>query len=524
MGNSTGNLSDYWEVINKHEILAGGFIWDWVDQGLLEHDADGNPYWTYGGDYGPADVPSSGNFNFNGIVFPDRRVQPAYWEVKRVYQYVDFSARNLEAGVIAIANQYDFTDLSDFELQWEVTADGRVVQNGTVRELDIGPESEGEVRLQYNLRTLQTGPEHHLNLRLVSLQERGILPAEHVYAEAQFALTENPRRLIVERPGPGEITTDRTDTELRISTGLLEVEIGAETGLLESIRLADQEMLLAPLTPNFWRAPTDNDFGNYMQDWAASWEQAGRNRKLESVDFVLRENYRSAVKAVYSFTDDQGITLGEWQTFFSVLPDGLIIVDNTFTKEDGLPVMPRVGMNVELPRRMDDIEWFGRGPFENYADRNIAANVGRYANKVADHYVPYMRPQENGYKTDVRWLSLSDGADTGLLVIADDLISFGVHHNRLSDFVPPAKIAITSEDGPGARNNTERVNVHVSDVSPRDLVSLDLDYGQMGVGGDDSWGKRTLQKYSLNEKTYHYRFVLRPYEVSSGALDRLVAR
>jgi beta-galactosidase len=176
-----------------------------------------------------------------------------------------------------------------------------------------------------------------------------------------------------------------------------------------------------------------------------------------------------------------------------------------------LPVMPRVGMNVELVRSLDAVEWFGRGPHENYSDRKESANIGRYSNKVADHYVPYMRPQENGYKTDVRWVSLSD-EETTLLVTADELLSFSVSHNRLADFVPPVKIAITSEDGEGARNNRERVNMHVNDVVPRDLVSLDIDLGQMGVGGDDSWGKRTLQEYSLNEVSYSYGFTLVPHE------------
>jgi len=521
MGNSTGNLQEYWNVINRHDILAGGFIWDWVDQGLLEYDESGTPYWTYGGDYGPADVPSSGNFNFNGVVFPDRRVQPAYWEVKRVYQYVDFVADDLDSGDITVVNHYDFTDLSEFELQWEVTADGSVVQNGVVRDLAINAETAGPVRLQYDTRTLQDGPEHHLNLYLVAPVARGLLPAGHVYAESQFALPGTSKTLMT-RPGIGG-QVDESAQGIQLTAGSTEVLIDAETGLISSLKFAGEELLQAPLTPNFWRAPTDNDFGNYMQDWAAAWEQAGRNRSLESLNVVRGNNGIASVAAVYTFADDSGNEIARWGTTYQIGPSGAVRVDNRFEREDKVPVMPRVGMNVELIRDLENVDWFGRGPFENYADRNLAAKVGRYANQVSDHYVPYMRPQENGYKTDVRWLSIS-GRGQGLLVVADELISFSVHHNRLADYVPPVKIAITSEDGEGARDNDERVNIHVSDIEPRDLISLDIDYGQMGVGGDDSWGKRTLQKYSLGEKIYRYGFTLVPYDGENTSLDRLVER
>ena len=151
----------------------------------------------------------------------------------------------------------------------------------------------------------------------------------------------------------------------------------------------------------------------------------------------------------------------------------------------------------------------GRGPFENYRDRKSAANVGLYSNTVADHYVPYVRPQENGYKTDTRWFSLSDDNNQGLLVEAEKTLGFSVHHNLQKDFIPPVKIAITSEDGPGARDNKKRVNVHVNDIKPRDLISVNIDFGQMGVGGDDSWGKHTLRRYSLTENQYQYAFWLR---------------
>lgn len=524
MGNSTGNLSDYWDVINRYDILSGGFIWDWVDQGLLEQNEDGVPYWTYGGDYGPSDVPSSGNFNFNGVIFPDRRIQPAYWEVKRVYQHVDFALVDVDQGSVEISNNYDFINLAAFELEWDVIADGVVVQSGVVRSLDIEPESKGMVYPQYNTRALQAGPEYHLNLRLVAPQARGLMPAQHVYAEAQIDLRTLAAEFLTDAAGGGALGFDDDDEAIRVSGDGWSAAVSKDTGLLSSLEWMGAEMLLAPLTPNLWRAPTDNDFGNYMQDWAAVWEQAARNRTLESLRQVVGLNRQIGIVAEFGLSDADGNDIATWSIEYRFAGDGRIHVMNKFERKEGLPVVPRLGMNVELVRAMDSVEWFGRGPFENYVDRKVAANIGRYRNTVADHYVPYMRPQENGYKTDTRWVSLHDSDKAGLLVVADDEIGFSVHHNRMSDFVPPAKIAITSEDGPGARNNDERVNIHVSDVVPRDIVSLNIDYGQMGVGGDDSWGKRTLSKYSLADTHYNYGFTLLPYSPDANRLDDLVGR
>ena len=521
MGNSTGNLQDYWDVINNYDILAGGFIWDWVDQGLLEHDEEGRPYWSYGGDYGPPDVPSSGNFNFNGILFPDRRVQPAYWEVKRVYQYVDFELRDAGQGTLLVRNNYDFTNLSDFVLRWEVLADGRRVQQGVVRDLDIAAEGENQVTLQYDMGSLRKGPEYHLNVALVSSKPRGLLPADHVYATKQFDLQAEPGSYAMVRGTRPTVTNESDSVEVRGNEYVARID--RDTGLLSSLAYRGRELLLAPLKPNLWRAPTDNDFGNYMQDWAAVWEQASRNIMLASLEVDDQDEFVE-VTARYSLRDAADEEVANWRTTFTFDSYGYIHVNNEFARGHDSPVVPRIGMNVEILRELDDVEWFGRGPFENYWDRKLAAQVGRYSNVVADHYVPYMRPQENGYKTDTRWVSLSDRAESGLLVLAPGLISFGVHHNRLEDFVPPVKIAITSEDGPGAQNNDARVNVHVSDVVPGDFVSFDIDLGQMGVGGDDSWGKRTFSKYSFIESTYSYSFILRPFKPEPGSLDSLVKR
>ena len=523
MGNSTGNLSEYWDVIEKYDILAGGFIWDWVDQGLLEHDEAGTPYWTYGGDYGPANVPSSGNFNFNGIVFSDRSVQPAYWEVKRVYQHVDFQVDDLDTGALTIANGYDFMSLRGFELHWELMKDGIAIESGVVDLLEIVSDGSRSIDLGYS-PTRWAGFTYHLNLRLVSPEARGILPAGHVYAEEQFFILSSSAMDGDYRAENGSLTAEESEQAITITGENFSSRFDRDTGLLSSLIFEGEELLLRPLTPNFWRAPTDNDFGNYMPDWAQAWEQAGRNRRLDSLRLIVKSADRVEIEAAYAFYDDHGGAVAEWRSKFTVWSTGDIDIENHFEKGRDLPIVPRIGMNLELPKRLNQTEWFGRGPFENYSDRKLAANVGRYRMPVSDHYVPYHRPQENGYKTDVRWLSLTDGRKTGLLVEAHDyeFIAFGVHHNRQEDFIPPVKIAITSEDGPGARKNDERVNVHVNDIVPGDFVSLNIDYGQMGVGGDDSWGKKTLMKYSLTENQYHYGFRLRPFSLSDGRLDELL--
>jgi beta-galactosidase len=511
MGNSTGNLVEYWEVIDRYDILAGGFIWDWVDQGLLEHDEQGRPFWTYGGDYGPRDVPSSGNFNFNGIVFPDRAVQPAYWEVKRIYQHIDLELPDPLSGELTLRNKYNFLSLEGFDLHWELLEDGVPIKKMKQAGLDTLPESESVIQLWEQGPELQPGLEYHLNLAVVSPAARDLLPAGHVYAQAQFELTGPVERLTQPETLCNKVRLNETRLEFTLKCGDVEFEIDRSIGLLSSIEVDGRQMMLSPMRPNFWRAPTDNDFGNYMPEWAAAWQAAGENRKLESLEVIRETTEFVTIQAIYRFSDGQGNPVARWMTLFTFNGTGELHLTNEFEKIDGQPVPPRIGMNLELVHDMDRVSWFGRGPFENYSDRKMAADAGFYENRVQDHYVPYMRPQENGYKTEVRKLLLRDDNSSGIEIRGEPLLSFGVHHNRLQDFVPPVKIAITSEDGPGARENNERVNVHVNDIVPRDLISLDIDLGQMGVGGDDSWGKRTLMTYSFTETEYSYSFTLRPF-------------
>jgi beta-galactosidase len=521
MGNSTGNLAEYWEVINRHDILAGAFIWDWVDQGLLEHDENGVPFWTYGGDYGPPGVPSSGAFCINGFVFPDRSVQPAYWEVKRVHQSVDFNLRDGWEGTIGLSNNYDFLPLDGFELHWQLLENGRSTIEGQVEGLATLPGESSRHTLWTTSFERKAGKDYHLNAQLVSPVALGLLAAGHVYAHAQFELAGIPARARVKDSSPASLRVTSSEQQITIHGDRFTVGIARDSGLLNSLVFHGDELLLSPLAPNFWRAPTDNDFGNYMRDWARVWREAPNNRSLESLEITDEEPGKVQVSAHYSFTDENAEPVATWVSQYTINANGTVHVFSQLEKQDGTPVIPRVGMNMELVRKLDHVAWFGRGPFENYSDRKLAADVGVYENRVEDHYVAYVRPQENGYKTDVRWLALHDNENTGLLFRADELLSFGVHHNRQQDFIPPKKVAITREDGPTPEYTVRRENPHINDIVPRDLVSLDIDFGQMGVGGDTSWGLRTLQKYSLNQKRYQYGFTIRPFDPAKHPTSRI---
>jgi len=510
MGNSTGNLKEYWDVINSHDVLAGGFIWDWVDQGLRETDEEGTPYWTYGGDYGPPGVPSSGNYCDNGIIFPDRSIQPAYWEVKKAYQEVEFTAVDLASGEISVHNNYDFINLNRFRLHWTVSKNGRVYKQGTVDDLDVAPRASEVVKLWDRPAEQKAGLEYFLNVQLEAVSADSLMPADHVYASAQLQIPnlEGPRAVFM--PKPGVLTLDSSGGTTSVAVGGFEYSFSEETGFLSSMRHAGKELMLKPLEPNFWRAPTDNDFGNYMPDWAAVWQQANEHRKLVSFQAGRSTHGRVQVEAAFEFANGNDEKIADLTITYTIGDEGVIHVKNRFLRADGMPVLPRLGMNMELSREFDRVRWYGRGWHENYRDRKLSARVGLYSARVAELYVPYMRPQENGNRTDIRWFMLSNDQGQGLVVRADELLEFSVHHNRMEDFIPPVKIAITSEDGEGARENTERVNIHVNDINPRDLVSVNIDHGQMGVGGDDSWGKKTLQRYMLDEDSYEYGFTIAP--------------
>ncbi len=504
MGNSTGNLQDYWDVIEKYPKLQGGFIWDWVDQGLLKTNDIGEKYWAYGGDYGEEGIPSDGNFCINGLVWPDRTPHPGLAEVNKVYQYVGFEPVDLKAGMIKIKNKYDFTNLSEFNFDWEVVADGIAVQSGKIPFPDFRPEAEIAFLIPLEKINPAPGTEYFLNLRVFRSDEWNSVPEDHVYAYAQFKLPVEGKAVATKREDLGLLQTRTVGENLEVSGSDLKIVFNIREGRMESYQFKGREMVKKGPEPDFWRPPTDNDYGYNMDTKLGIWKKAGEGTKVKKAMTSQPDPGKVVISFAYDIQSLSGAKLGDYATSYTIYSTGDVIIKNQFSKISGeIPEIPRMGMQIQLPEEFTNLKWFGRGPHENYADRKTSAYVDVYESTVADQYVPYIRPQENGYKTDTRWLTLTDDTGNGILFTGDPLICFAALNNIHDDFESPGKLSQYRKDAKSA-------NTHTIDVKPRDLVNLNIDLGQMGVGGDDSWGAIVHPKYRLLAMKYEYSFRMRP--------------
>lgn len=488
MGNSTGNLADYWELIETHDQLQGGFIWDWVDQGLLAYTEEGEPYYAFGGDFGPPDVPGDGNFCNNGLVFPDRTLQPALEEVKRIYQHISFKAVPFTENRVRITNRYFFTPLSRFDIHWRLMSEGRAVDRGVIVAPELAPGETRDFDLDFAREIMKVHTEYFLELEAILRDDNGLLNAGEVLARDQFSLTpETTGKKALEtwnskqgKPGIGEDATGTT-----LSVGDVAYRIDRATGLLAAVRHGERNYLVQSPGPNFWRAPTDNDFGNRMPKKCAMWKDFTGELELQHIK--IREN---GVEVLYSHPGD-GSRL---QVHYRVNGNGELLVNLSWDPAgNDYPMLPRFGWYMALDPSLDSLEYFGRGPHENYTDRNKSAHIGHYRSTVDQQSVPYISPQENGYKTGVRWLVLKDGEGYGLMFRGVPHISFSALPYPLEN--------LTRE---------VRDKMHTTDLESRDEVYLSIDKKQMGVGGDNSWGAPTHARYSIRNQPMDFSFILRP--------------
>ncbi len=491
MGNSTGNLQDYWDTIEAHDQLQGGFIWDWVDQGFAAKTAQGGFIWSFGGDYGPADVPSDQNFCCNGLVAPDRTPHPALHEVKKVYQFVKFLPTDLAAGKVELRNRYDFTGLDRFDLVWTVAANGKPIASGKIEKPAAAPHAAAVVRIPLPRISPEPGVEYFLDLALRSRDAAPGVPKGHVVAGEQFPLPVTAG--IAGAPGSGPpLTIEDGPRFLRVAGVDFSLRFDRLTGNLDSFVAAGRELIASGIEPNYWRAPTDNDFGNEMPERLSVWRQASLFRNLKSLEARETGPGRVTVSVSYDLAGGSAAQALE----YAIDGNARVVVTSRLTPRSGvkLPEMPRIGLKMALPAGFDKVKWFGRGPFENYQDRKTAAFVGLFE-MTADEPFPYVSPQEYGNRTDTRWVAVRDAEGYGLLVSGDPVLEFSAHPYWPEDLT-----------------QASRGSKHPPEIQKRDFICLTLDRAQMGVGGDDSWGARIHPQYTLPAKDYRFAFVLRPLE------------
>ena len=503
MGNSTGNLAEYWDVIRSQPRVFGAFIWDWIDQGLVKTAPSGEQYWAYGGDFG--DHPNSGNFNINGIVFPDRSPQPALWEVKKVYQPFGVEAVNAQAGKVEITNRHSFTNLSAYDVSWVLQENGATVQEGWLDDVDSAPGTDTTVAIPFEKPSLEPGADYHLKVRVHLADSTLWAEAGHTVAWGQVRVPfDVPAEESLALGQIGDVTLSESGDQMEVEGEGFSVAVGRESGALESMVYQGNELIERPLTPNYWRAPTDNDEarGNGMAHLLAEWEHAGENRRVTSVtaELVAEQAVRIAVEGILP------VGSSTFSNVYTVYGNGDVHVEHRVARAgDTPPGVPRVGLQMALPDAYDTVTWFGRGPQESYWDRKSGAAVGRYSQSLSDVVTGYVRPQENANRTDTRWVAFTRGDGGGLLALADSLLSVSAWPYSQEDLTEAS---------------------HTYELPERDFTTVNLDYKQMGVGGDNSWSEkaRPMPKYRLSESTYAYGFTLRPYGPNRGPAAELAQR
>jgi beta-galactosidase len=549
MGNAIGNLDVYWDEIYSQPRLLGGFIWEWVDQGLHKTSADGKIFVAYGGDFG--DVPNLGAFCLKGIVASDRSTPPKYWEVKKVYQPFRIEPLKLKTGnaTVKVTNRHHFLNLRELEARWSVTSDGAVLQSGVLPPLDIAPGAQAVVRIPVApIRNPAPGAEYRLRL---SFHTRTDSPWDRAGYEVGWEQMQIP----VKVPAPAASKTPilprlklaDTGDMVRIQGANFTAAFSRSTGTLASLAYNGHEILSTTNSASFanplgmilplplgegrgeggrdegdsdfrhrpsdflpagpvlqaFRAPTDNDraFGKWL---ARDWKQAGLDQLSRRVDLFAVSQPASNVVRV-SVTATSAATNGAFihRTVWTIRADGSLDMDNQFELSGSLPPLPRIGVVMRIDGRFDRFRWYGRGPFENYADRKQSADMGIWSGTVEGQYVPYARPQETGNKEEVRWATLSDDAGEGLLVIAEETpMSVSALHFTASDLA-------------AAR--------HAYELKPRREVVLSLDARQSGLG-NSSCGPGVLERYALQAKTYRLRLSFRPCPAGSDAAVAAASR
>ena len=501
MGNSMGGFKEYWDLVRKYPKYQGGFIWDFVDQGIHKIGSNGRLIYAYGGDFNKFDA-SDINFCNNGLISPDRVPNPHAYEVQYFYQNIWTTPADLKQGQVKIYNENFFRDLSAYYLEWQVLKNGRLVRAGRVDDLDVAPQQSATIALPVG-RFCQHA-EWLLNVSYKLKANEGLLPAGHTVARDQLVLNPyKPAALnLANEAGSNEqvmepVIRDNDRNYLIVTGEDFRIEFNKRNGYL-CLYEADGLSYLkegSVLKPNFWRAPTDNDFGANLQNNYRAW----LNPELKLTSFAQRqENGLAIVEAKY----DIPAVRGQLALTYVVNNRGAIQVTQQLTADKSAKVSDlfRFGMQLQMPRSFETIEYYGRGPVENYADRNHNTFLGIYRQSVASQFYPYVRPQENGNKTDLRWWRVLNIGGNGLEIVSEAPFSASALHYTVESL----------DEGP------QKIQRHSNEVEQADLTNVLIDKAQMGLGCIDSWGALPLKQYRLPYQDYTFTFTLTPVQHRLG--------
>ena len=507
-GNSNGNFKDLWDIIYDSPNLQGGFIWDFMDQGfkIKTEPRDGRTYWTYNGKMGSykwlEDKKGELNTGTDGLISANGIPKPQAYEVKKVYQYIQFIAKDLGKGIISIKNRYDFTNLDEYAFMWEIYKNGEKISTGDFN-VDLKPHEEKEIRLSLPVIP-EDGNEYFLNLYVHTRVATDLVPAGYEVAREQMQLNKSSFFTSLP-PCSGKLSYETKDNILSFQSGAVSGKIDLKKGILFDYMINGKQPIRQYPEPAFWRAPIDNDFGNKMPVLAGVWRTAHVNRYVKKVTIGENNEKGLSVRVDWVLSDIQVPYTME----YLVRDNGTVIVtgsiDLTGTK---LPELPRFGMRMELHQPYENLTYYGRGPFENYIDRYSGAFIGRYEDKVENQFYWYIRPQETGNKTDVRWLTLLDSGGLGVKITGLQPISFSALHFSPEDLDP----------------GLTRKLQHTIDIVPQKNIFLHVDLKQRGLGGDNSWGMYPHNEYRLLDKKYTYSYMIELVEKGSDKNDYLNSR
>lgn len=499
MGNSQGGFKEYWDLIRKYSNLQGGFIWDFVDQSCRWKGKDGVMIYAYGGDFNRFDA-SDNNFCDNGLISPDRVPNPHMYEVGHFYQNIWTTPADLSKGEVNVFNENFFRDLSAYYMEWQVLKDGKVIRTGRVDDLKVASQETAKITL--NIGKTCTCKEWLLNVFYKLKNREGLLPAGFTVAKNQLTLNDYKAPSMdlknVETTNVATVVPQIIDNQyhyLIVKGNNFVAEFNKQNGYLSKYAVDGTEMLKegAALTPNFWRAPTDNDMGAGLQNRYAAWKNPGL--KLVSLNSKT-ENDQIVVNAEY---DMKNVSAKLYLTYV-INNEGAIKVTQKMTADKNAKVSPmfRFGMQMQMPKCFETVEYYGRGPVENYSDRNHSTDLGIYRQSVDEQFYSYIRPQETGTKTDIRWWKQLNAGGNGLKVVGDAPFSASALHYTICSL----------DDG------EQKDQRHSPEVQKADLTNLIIDKAQMGLGCVNSWGALPLPQYMLPYGDYEFTFILTPVKHS----------